>query len=194
MTSDSTPDILSHLRTATAGAHHDLEETINIPEVCASQQGYVKLLECFMGFFEPFEKVLQAVPGWVEKGFHWPERTKTPMLQADLSALGRSEAQIAALPRCVDLPRPENLAEAFGCAYVLEGSTLGGRHILGVLAQSAIPQEAQHYFSSYGEEVGARWREFMAMLSDFPKTETKSMTSMAVRTFDNLGAWFYECQ
>lgn len=194
MTSDSHPDILSQLRAATAEAHRELEEAINIPALCTSQESYARLLERFLGFFEPFEKVLQAIPGWVEKGFQWPERTKTPMLHADLSALGRSKAQIAALPRCADLPRPANLAAAFGCAYVLEGSTLGGRHIVGALAKSAIPQEAQHYFSSYGERVGARWREFLGMLTAFPNTETEAMTSMAVRTFDNLGTWFNEGQ
>ncbi len=192
MIKEPASDTLSRLRAATAIAHREMEEQIDIPKVCATQESYVWLLESFLGFFEPFEEALQKIPGWEEKGFLWSERAKTPMLHADLRALGRSEAQLAALPRCADLPRPTHLAAAFGCAYVLEGSTLGGRHIMGVLAKSAVPEDARHYFSSYGENVAARWREFCAMLTVFPATD--EMTSMAVKTFGKLAGWFYQCR
>ncbi len=191
MISDSAPDILTQLRAATAVAHRQLEEQIDLPKVCADHVSYVRLLEDFLGLFEPFEESLQMIAGWEEQGFHWSERAKTPMLREDLRVLGRSEAELEALPRCTDLPRPASLAEAFGCAYVLEGSTLGGRHILGVLAKTDVPGEARHYFSSYGENVAARWRAFCAMLAQFPNTDADAgaMAAMAVQTFDKFGSW-----
>ena len=191
MTHASAPDILTQLRATTAAAHRQLEDQINIPEVCATQESYVRLLEGFLGLFEPLEEALKKIPGWEEKGFRWSERSKAPMLHEDLRVLGRSEADLAGLPRCTDLPQPSSLAEAFGCAYVLEGSTLGGRQIMGILEKSAIPKEARHYFSSYGENVPARWREFCAMLPSFTSTDADSMATMAVKTFDKFGAWFY---
>lgn len=150
---------------------------------------YQRLLEDFLGFFEPLESRLQDFGGWEEKGFRWSERAKVAMLRADLRELGSPAEMIDSLPRCDYLPRPENLAEAFGCAYVLEGSTLGGRHIMGVLAKSDVPLHARHYFSSYGEAVGTRWREFCAMLSEFPDNEADAMTPLAVETFNHLSAW-----
>ncbi len=170
-------------------AHRELEDQVNIPKVCTTRAGYQRLLEDFLGFFEPLESRLQENQGWEEKGFRWSERAKVGMLCEDLRALGHSAETMAALPRCAEVSRPENLAEAFGCAYVLEGSTLGGRHIVSVLERSELPQDARHYFSSYGAEVGTRWREFCAMLSEFPDTEAEAMTPLAVETFNHLGAW-----
>lgn len=189
MTNAPTPDILSLLRSSTAEAHRQLEAQIDMPKTCATQSSYVRLLQGFLGFFEPLEAELQKIDGWVERGFLWSDRAKTPMLREDLHAFGLSEAELAALPRCTDLPVVQDLAQAFGCAYVLEGSTLGGRHILGVLEHSEIPLTAWHYFASYGEEVPARWREFCGMLARFPKTDADVMSEAAVQTFNKLGAW-----
>lgn len=189
MSTDPPPDILSVLRSGTADAHRQLEDQIDITQACATPSRYLRLLEVFLGFFEPLEAALQKIPGWEERGFHWGTRAKAPMLHEDLRALGHSTEEVAALPRCTDLPHADNLAEAFGCAYVLEGSTLGGRYIMAVLEKSAIPQEARHYFASYGEHVPARWREFCAMLAPFPAADAGAMAAAALKTFDKLGAW-----
>ncbi|WP_395749600.1 biliverdin-producing heme oxygenase [Prosthecobacter sp.] len=194
MTQDPPSDILSRLRATTGAAHQQLEDQIDIAKACASRETYTRLLEGFLGFFEPMEAALQIIPGWEERGFHWSERAKPPMLRKDLRALGRSQNEVAALPRCTAFPQPATLAEAFGCAYVLEGSTLGGRHIMGVLAKSAIPEDARHYFASYGEDVPARWREFCAMLAALPETGADAMTAAAVKTFDTLGSWLLKRQ
>lgn len=183
------PQPLARLRAATATAHRNLEDQVDIARVCSSREGYERLLQDFLGFFEPLEGALQEIRGWEGRGFRWDERAKAHLLREDLRVLGQPDAAIAGLPRCADLPRPVTLAEAFGCAYVLEGSTLGGRHIVGVLAQSNIPPGARHYFSSYGEKVGVRWRDFCAMLDDFPEQEADAMIPHAEQTFDKLSAW-----
>ncbi|WP_170266554.1 biliverdin-producing heme oxygenase [Brevifollis gellanilyticus] len=185
----TTSETLARLRAATATVHRQLEDQVNIPQVCGKRETYEQLLEDFLGFWEPLESCLQQISGWEERGFDWGERAKAGMLLADLRALGRTAAEIEALPRCTNLPRPESLEEAFGCAYVVEGSTLGGRHILGVLAKTDIPEDARHYFASYGDQVGARWREFCAMLSEFADTEAEMMVPQAVETFNTLSAW-----
>ena len=182
-------DVLAQLRAATSQAHRELEEQVDIPSVCASRASYERLLADFLGFFEPLERALQQLPGWEEHGFEWSERAKAGMLRADLLALGFTEDAVANLPRCEDLPHPATLAEGFGCAYVLEGSTLGGRHIVGILARCDIPADARHYFASYGDKVGERWRAFLAMLGEFEQAEASAMVPLAVQTFAKLGAW-----
>lgn len=182
-------DLLTSLRTATAPAHRELEDQIDIPQLCTSREGYIRLLEDFLGFVEPLEEALQKIEGWEGVGFHWSERAKTHLLREDLLALGHSAATLRDLPRTPDVPRPQDLAEAFGPAYVMEGSTLGGRRIVEILAQSNIPETAQHYFSSYGERVGSRWREFCAMLTQFSSSDSERIVPLASATFSQLGHW-----
>lgn len=184
--------LLAALRQGTAEAHTQLEAEINIPKVCEDAAAYRRLIEGFFGYYEPFEAVLRAFPGWEEKGFSWADRSKIEFLRADLKALGLTESAIAALPRCKELPAPQNLNDAFGCAYVLEGSTLGGRHISGILEKTGIPPEARRFFASYGERVGEQWKAFCAMLAALPldKAETQSAAAAASDTFATIGRWF----
>lgn len=183
--------LLTALRQGTSAAHTQLEAEIDIPEVCRNGQAYSRLVKGFWGYYAPFETVLKRIGGWEAAGFSWTERSKLEFLRQDLKALGLTEAEIAALPRCQQLPAPRNLPEAFGCAYVLEGSTLGGRHITGILEQTGIPPEARHFFGSYGARVGEAWKEFCEMLArlDLDEAETKAAVAAASQTFSTIGRW-----
>jgi heme oxygenase len=181
--------ILNDLREGTAASHRQLEDQIDIVAVCRDGGRYRRLIEGFYGFYAPIEDVLEAVRGWERYGFSWEERAKVPMLLADLGALGLTTVQIAALPRCGTLPRPVTIEEALGCAYVLEGATLGGRQIQQVLAGSDIPDGARNFFTSYGPAVGERWKEFCAMLGSLPEDGSGPVVATAQRTFDTLGTW-----
>lgn len=182
---------LTTLRQSTSAAHTQLEGEIDIPEVCRSVPAYERLIKAFWGYYAPFEAVLKGIGGWDDAGFSWAERSKLEFLRQDLRALGLTEAEIAALPECQDLPAPRSLGEAFGCAYVLEGSTLGGRHITGILEQTGIPPEARHFFKSYGTRVGEAWKEFCEMLAhlELDEAETKAAVTAASRTFSTIGRW-----
>lgn len=188
--------VLAALRQRTSAAHTELEAQINIPQVCRDAQAYRRLIEGFWGYYRPFEPVLQRIPGWDARGFHWSERSKIGFLREDLRALGLSAAEIEALPCCPDLPAPRHLAEAFGCAYVLEGSTLGGRHITGILQQTGIPPEARHFFASYGARVGDAWKEFCEMLARLEMDEAQIAAAVAAasQTFVTIGKWLISCR
>ena len=53
-------------------------------------------------------------------------------------------------------------AYALGYAYVIEGSTLGGRVILKHIHQALqLEQDGTRFFAGYGAETGKYWKEFL---------------------------------
>lgn len=183
--------VLPELRRETAAAHSRLEERVRIDERVQDPARYAQLIEKFFGFYEPLEPRLEALAGW--QGIDPAERRKTSWLRRDLIALGSSANDVSALPRCAALPRVDSLARGFGCAYVLEGATLGGRHISGLLQNSPVPTEARNFFASYGPAVGERWKEFIAALEAFAATaddgERSEVVGAARETFRCMEAW-----
>jgi heme oxygenase len=183
--------IHERLRTETQAAHQRLEECVQIERKVASRPAYTELLRAFRGFYEPLEQRLLACTGWAEAGLDLEGRRKTTWLDADLAALGVSETEISHLPRCGRLPSVQSLARAFGAEYVLEGATLGGRHISAMLTKSGIPEDARHFFASYGSAVGARWQQFLAALGAFAESSGagEEIVAGARETFSSLEAW-----
>ncbi|MGV3532030.1 MAG: biliverdin-producing heme oxygenase [Chthoniobacteraceae bacterium] len=181
---------LERLRNETRAAHSELEATVGIERRVTNLPDYTRLLERFYGFYQPLEDRLENLGDWVAEGIAFQARRKLPWLEADLLALQHTPESVAALPRCASLPRLESLANGFGCAYVLEGATLGGRHISSMLRETSIPEEARHFFGSYGPAVGERWREFTASLEQFGgKGSQDEIVEAACGTFSALQHW-----
>lgn len=182
--------LLSLLRDATAEAHRRLEETVDISQTARSARRYRRLLEDFLGFHAAAQEKLEAPPDLPRAGYAPAERRKTAWLEADLKALGLSAEEVRALPLCRDLPDLPDAAAAMGCAYVVEGSTLGGRHIAAFLDKSGvIPREARRFFQGYGEETGTKWREFCAALETVEKADHDRAARAAVETFAAMERW-----
>ncbi len=181
--------ILPALRAGTGEAHQRLEDAVAIERCLVSLARYRRLLEVFLGFYRPLERRLTGLIGPDPS-----ERLKTPWLEADLRALGLSTDQIDALPDCADLPHVEDSARAWGCLYVLEGATLGGRHISAMMAQSTVPAEARRFFSGYGEHTGERWRDFTAALERYAAgvdhARGGNIVQGASETFACLHRWY----
>lgn len=153
---------------------------------------YRHLLQKFLGYYHPLEMSLEAISGWEQWHIDLIERRKGPWLRQDLAALGLSESDIAYLPACTDLPMPDTLAKAFGCAYVLEGSTLGGRHISLLLDSGPVPTNARHFFSSHGVGTVPMWKSFCAAAEHFNEVhpdETDDLVQTARQTFECLQQW-----
>ena len=184
-----TGPILPSLRAATGEAHQALEDAVAIDRRLVDLAGYRQILEIFLGFYRPLEPGLLVL-----SGLDADERWKTPWLEADLRVLGLTAPQIAELPDCHDLPRGGTPARAFGCLYVLEGATLGGRHISAMMAQSAVPPGARRFFGGYGERTGERWREFVGVLEHHAvgagDAERGDIIQGAGETFACLHHWY----
>ena len=186
-------DILAALRAATSQAHQQLEISVEIEACITDREKYTGLLRSFFGFYRPLEDRLSALDGWAGRGVDLPGRRKASWLAADLQALGLNMQEIETLPDCARLPTTNDSAQGFGCLYVLEGATLGGRQITALLQSSPIPTNARHFFRSYGTETGTRWREFIVSLQREAEavgaTGRAEIVTAAQQTFTCLQDW-----
>lgn len=121
---------------------------------------YRALLRRFLALYIPLETSLGSAVDWKAEGWDFDGRRKTPLLIADLKALGVADP--ASLPVATEIPVAGNLTEAVGVLYVLEGSTLGGQMISKQFGQALgiSGSNGGLFFHGYGAETGMKWREF----------------------------------
>lgn len=183
--------ILAELRQRTREHHLRVEAGLPLLRDDLTLDEYRALLLRFHGFYAPLEERLRRVPGWEAVGVSPVERSKAPLLAADLRALGVPEPRD--VPACPGLPAVDGLPRALGCMYVLEGATLGGQLIRRQLARTLgiAPGSGCAFFASYGAEVGPMWKAFTAALEDFAAAHPVggSIVDAACDTFCRLDAW-----
>ena len=111
----------------------------------------------------------------------------------DLTVLGLDGSTIESLPRCLHAPQISCFAEALGCAYVLEGATLGGQVITRHLRRelNVDYQQGAAFFASYGKEAGPMWQEFISFLNGYELTarEEIALIESACDTFMSFDEW-----
>ena len=96
-------------------------------------------------------------------GLDMARRSRLTQIDADLAALGPVTLDQAASQQSEHLA-PLPFGEALGWLYVVEGSSLGGHVILRTLANRNIDKLGLSFLDPYGVDVGARWREVVAVL------------------------------
>ncbi|HEX8325236.1 MAG TPA: biliverdin-producing heme oxygenase [Tepidisphaeraceae bacterium] len=181
------------LREQTRASHERIESVLDLMRPGLTLERYARLLERWHGFEQTWERVGPAVLGGRVPGGFFDARRRLPMLRADLLAVGLTADHVDALPAVPDNALPwHDAPAALGVLYVIEGSTLGGQHVAKFI-RGHLPLTAEHgisYFSSYGPDVGKRWRETKALLDapSFAADEAVVVTS-ANATFDYLATW-----
>jgi heme oxygenase len=192
----SRPPLLLRLREATAPLHAEAEGAALVRGVLGpggTEVDYRHYLARLLGVHAPLEAALGAHAALAHAGFDAGARRKVPLLEADLCALGLSSAQVDALPRCARVPDVTPLGRALGCAYVLEGSTLGGQYLLRQL-RPRLPHlegRATAFLAGYGPRTGPLWRDFLAVLEGAPLGEAgrQQAVDAACETFTALTEW-----
>ena len=189
--------LLVRLRAETRAEHDAIEHALNLTDGRLTLEGYRQRVEQFYGFYKPLEERMLVREGWISPWLDINERVKTPLLAADLKALGSAPA--AALPLCGNLPGLEGPPECFGCLYVLEGSTLGGQVISRHLREklNVTPGAGGLFFDGYGHRTGLMWQQFRLALTGFcgitgitDITDTQDRVVTAARlTFETLRHW-----
>jgi len=95
--------------------------------------------------------------------------------------------------QCRELPGINTDAEAFGCLYVMEGSTLGGKIIYNILKnQLGIDKMAgAAFFYGYGPATGEKWKTFSTQMEAFGReTGTDdAIIAAANDTFSKFEQW-----
>lgn len=186
-------DIMASLKDHTAEAHQQVERLMPFFADPFSLGTYTATLSAFLGFFEPLEHKLAAVPGWEAAGIDLAKRRRSHLLRADLRALGMPESELSATPRCDNLPDPGNCAVGLGCLYVLEGSTLGGQLIARELERRLgfDQNPGASFFTTHGKDVGAMWKEFCLSVRTYVNTPARRADALkaAQETFQSFETW-----
>ena len=182
--------LLSRLRTETRDQHDAIEQTLLLMDDDLTLEAYRRRLGQFLGFYKPVEERLLDGRSPLAPWLDVQARRKTPLLEADLTALGQDAAR---LPICTTLPPLVSAAACFGCLYVLEGATLGGviisRHVGQKLGVS--PAAGSAFFGGYGEQTGAMWQQFRTAITAFSRQSEAqdAVVASARATFEALQRW-----
>jgi heme oxygenase len=183
---------ISELRTATWTSHQRLEKRLNFKARLETVITYRLHLQGMWGFHAAIEPRLTAGRFRDYLADH-EVRRKLPMLERDLAVLGAPPASFAQLPHCSCLPDCEDPAAAFGCAYVVEGATLGGRTLLPLVEKKLglTAASGAAYLASYGEAVEQKWRSFGDALNSYCSTDRNLAlaATAAAATFSALEEW-----
>lgn len=192
-----TSGVLQRLKAATRAEHDAIEVTLDLMAPEFSLTDYRRRLRRYRGFYAPIEPLIAAAADWSHWCLDMTARTKTAWLEADLACLGDTDdlpgPALGALALCGALPPLDTTAAAFGCVYVLEGATLGGR-VISRHIERTLGLDATHgarFFHGYGEQTGAMWKTFRAALSEFADEPSKeaAIVESAIATFAALRAW-----
>ena len=180
------------LRRETAPDHETLERQLDLLDPELSLHRYRLVLESFHGFYAAVETELpRLVETTSPLGF--PLRARAELLERDLLVLGLSRSDVAALPRCADLPRLCQTEHLAGCLYVLEGACLGGQVIAKALRGrvSLAGDDGLSFFVGDGSRTGARWQLVLGWIEDLVRRGALAdqIVASARETFCSLGRW-----
>lgn len=155
-----------------------------------TKEHYVKLLAKFYGYFLPIENKLNQ---FVEFKSYLPDfssRRKVSWLKEDIDKLitDKLEPEI-----CKETPEINSLSQAFGCLYVLEGSTLGGKVIAKTLFEKfgLDSSNGAAFFNGYGTETGSKWKLFKEALLKYSCdcNEEEIIIGAANESFNKFYTW-----
>lgn len=183
------------LKHGTAAEHEELERKLDFLLGPIERDRYEALLGRLYGFHAPVEASLAAISGGGLPA-DLADRRRAHLLADDLRHLGWDDGAIARLPAAGDLPPLRSTAEALGCLYVLEGSTLGGRIIGDHLARSLglRPGSGASYFRGRGDATVPMWVGFLRHLEGWGagRGDGAEIVASARRTFQCLDRWLTE--
>jgi heme oxygenase len=185
--------ITQEIRNKTAENHIRLEQSsILLPfsKGILTRDNYILILQRFYGFFYPLESALLALP--VDTYLpDYDSRRKATSLTNDLIHLLGEDFTSPAL--CSHLPAVENISQAMGCLYVMEGSTLGGKMIYKRVQQQLGLDytSGASFFYGYGTETGHKWKYFQQALTSFSSTyqTDQQIIKTANDTFARFKNW-----
>lgn len=186
--------ILNKIREKTLGYHDDFTGWANkILTGTADKEHYVHVLKTFYGFYAPFEQKLESIQEWKDYDFDLTKRRKAQMLVEDMKALGISEDEIKEIPMNSNLPQMNNLGQALGAMYVIEGATLGGQIIANKINEGlgySVGNGAS-FFNSYRDNVRPMWKEFSDFINKYSDDTniTDPIVDASDETYHRFNEW-----
>ncbi len=193
-----TADIRGILRQATAISHERLHRQGGLALLMRGEltrAAYARLLLRLLGLHAQCERRMEAHLGspllaWQDIG---QRRARSARLRDDLCHLGVGFAAMATAETAdVPLPPIESPAAALGCAWVVEGSALGGRVLarrFSALADASWASAGLFFRPPPRQQD--RWAACCAAVEDCggDLAQVEAMTKAAVGTFAAFIAW-----
>ena len=180
------------LKRETADVHQRLEAQLGLLDPGLDVPRYLRVLGTFYGFYVPVEMdVTRFAAAELSLGF--PLRPRAGLIEQDLLALGRSPADLSALPLCNDRPQLSCMEDLAGCLYVLEGACLGGQVVSALLHRrlGLAKESGAAFFAGDGEGTLPRWSVVVQWLDGLPRTgaSTAKIITAATATFEAFARW-----
>jgi heme oxygenase (biliverdin-IX-beta and delta-forming) len=176
-------DLLTLLRERTRDRHARLDAAIDFRANDITTGRYAAFLRGVLAVVTPLEPAIASCLG-APTG-----RSRAERVRADLATL-RASTEITYVP----LRTPQNVAEAYGCAYVLEGSTLGGLVLARAVEATLGPTGPTSYLRLRGADTPRAWKSFIERLGAFGATATAGQMNaacdIACATFDAYAVSF----
>ena len=147
------PGVLESLRHATRGQHQWLDAHLPLAHAGAGRAAYIQHLQMMQAWLQRVQPLLQQT-GWG---------------QACLGRVLRDLVQAGAAPHAPTTAAPavpaRDAAFAWGVAYVVEGSQLGGQ-VLYRRLKDALQPLTLDALRGLGAETGAHWKQFIQALHE----------------------------
>ncbi len=182
---------LLRLKQATAADHAATEDSVPLLSQTLTRMEY---LECLRRLYQ----VVNAWDHWAD--VHVPAavqalrqgRRRAGLLADDLLTLGASIppwSDATSRQMAETVVPGESRAVFMGRMYVMEGSTLGGQYIAAHVEKQLClrPGEGTAYFTGYGSQTSARWREFKTALEALPDDDMDTVVASARNMFALFG-------
>jgi heme oxygenase len=155
-----TPTLRDALRASTHSRHEALDRALMPPGTAWTRERYQRFLRATLAAVATLEPALAEL---LPDAAPIESLSRAARLRADLSVLGDGADVAPLATRCI-----ESRAAAFGAAYVVEGSMLGGQHVAQALAHDlALDDASMTYLRPPGMAIGLRWKAFVAALDRF---------------------------
>lgn len=171
------------IKSETKAEHIALEKvTLPLIKKSTSRSAYLELLQVFHSFFKDLEDEMEEI----EELKLIPDmelRRKSSWLLDEIMSLNGSVNQVKVKDKLII----NSFQEALGALYVLEGSTLGGQHIVSMLKKTyPDPDHDFIFFEGYGRHTALMWQSFLSFLNSTPETHHPVVIASAQRTFQQF--------
>ncbi|WP_325062736.1 biliverdin-producing heme oxygenase [Pseudomonas massiliensis] len=172
------------MRDATRDLHAALDAASPLTTPGFDGEAYLAYARRVLGWMRPVERHLQAA------GLPWPADLHMDARASKSGWLLEDLGVDASPPDCPYTPRPQDLAGAYGLAYVCEGATLGGAYLYKRLSPALAPMPLR-WLRGYGAQTGPLWKTFLAHLAtDVTTPEAIDTAAQAARAgFQTFERW-----
>ena len=177
-------DFFARLKSATRTLHQEVEQTELAAAIMSPQVSTTTYIEYLYRSFmlhhtieiEIFPQLKHLIPDLAS-------RKKTDTIRKDLAYFTNEPPKEAASSPGMDYR--DNTDFQLGLAYVTEGSTLGGLHILRHLRNALGPGIPGNFLNVYGDKTGTMWKSFLARLGNYQEgiAETRRQEIIAGALF-----------